>query len=183
MPESATAEKDKGVRFLSSIEIETITRELRQKHELDTIPVPVIALANKLGIEVRGAEFARRSYVGMISKKEGVVTINYRMTDPEIRKRFTIAHELGHFVLHLSDNLRFVDSEVNLYRLAPPEGGVDSDSARREIQANLFAEALLMPERQVRQFWPETRSIGEMARIFKVSRQAMGIRVAALGIE
>jgi len=183
MSETATVEKDKGVRYLSSIEIETIARELRQKYELDTIPVPVIALANKLGIEVRGAEFTRRNYVGMIRKTGGVVTILYRKNDPEIRKRFTIAHELGHFVLHLSDNLRFVDSEVNLYRLAPPEGGVDSDSARREIQANLFAEALLMPERQVRQFWPETHSIGQMARIFKVSRQAMGIRVAALGIE
>jgi Zn-dependent peptidase ImmA (M78 family) len=171
---------EKPLRYWSSIEIETKARELRQAHEVDTIPVRVIALANALGMEVRGAEFKRPNYVGMLSKRNGVVTINYRLNDPEYRKRFTIAHELGHFVLHVSDDPRFVDSEVNLYRFNTTE---DSDAAKREIQANMFAAALLMPERQVRKFWAETRSIGEMARIFKVSRQAMGIRLADLGVE
>lgn len=119
----------------------------------------------------------------MIGKGNGVMTIWYRMTDPEIRKRFTIAHELGHFVLHLSDNLRFVDDEVNLYRLSIPQGQDDSDTARREIQANTFAAALLMPDRQVREVWRMKRSISETVRFFKVSSQAMGIRVAALGLE
>jgi Zn-dependent peptidase ImmA (M78 family) len=182
MPEAATTEKP--VKYFSETEIETIARELRERFDMDTIPVRVIAIADKLGIEVRGATFrGRPTTVGMIGKRQGVMNIYFRKTDPEIRWRFTIAHELGHFVLHLSDDLKFVDDEVNLYRLSIPQGQADSDTARREIQANLFAASLLMPERQVRGAWAFKPSIGDLARAFKVSRQAMGIRVAALGLE
>jgi Zn-dependent peptidase ImmA (M78 family) len=181
MPDTATVEKT--VKFLSEIEIEAKARALREKFGMDTIPVRVIAIADKLGIGVRGASWKRPSIAGMIGKREGKMNILYRKTDPEIRSRFTIAHELGHFVLHLSDDLQFVDEEVNLYRLSIPRGQVDSDTARREIQANAFAASLLMPERQLRGAWELTHSIGNLARFFKVSRQAMGIRVAALGLE
>lgn len=51
MPDAATVERP--LKYLSEIEIETTARELRERFEMDTIPVRVIAIADKLGIEVK----------------------------------------------------------------------------------------------------------------------------------
>ena len=119
----------------------------------------------------------------MIEKKGDRVTIYVKRGVPPLRTRFTIAHELGHFFLHLRDSAKLVDDEVNLYRLQSSPDAEESGKRRREIQANLFAAALLMPERQVRQIWKETQSIAEIARLFRVSPSAMGYRIADLGID
>lgn len=75
------------------------------------------------------------------------------------RDRFTAAHELGHYLMHR-------DVPVTYHRMIgrkrlPPE--IDS-----ECQANLFAAALLMPERKLR----KCRSLAEVAKKFGVSRKA-----------
>ena len=54
---------------------------------------------------------------------------------------------------------------------------------RKEIQANMFAASLLMPEDEVRSEWNRLRSVDELARIFNVSEAAMGIRIDQLGLE
>src|SRR5882672_439530 len=64
----------------------------------------------------------------------------------ENRRRFTVAHELGHMLLH-ADQPLIVDKDglsVIGYR-------VDGETNLREGQANAFAAALLMPEDWVRQ--------------------------------
>jgi Zn-dependent peptidase ImmA (M78 family) len=121
--------------------------------------------------------------VGMIEKKGDRVTIYVKRGVPPLRTRFTIAHELGHYFLHFHDHDQLIDDEVNLYRLQASQETNESGERRREIQANLFAAALLMPERQVRQIWNETQSIAEMASLFRVSPSAMGYRLADLGID
>ncbi len=54
---------------------------------------------------------------------------------------------------------------------------------RREIQANMFAAALLMPEDMVREEWNKLKSVEEMSRRFNVSETAMGIRIDQLGLD
>ena len=53
---------------------------------------------------------------------------------------------------------------------------------RREIQANMFAAALLMPEDHVRRLWEGLGSVEAMARLFNVSVAAMEIRIGQLGL-
>lgn len=89
------------------------------------------------------------------------------------RQRFTMAHELGHYILHKGKNIEFVDT--TFFR------SDEMDSI--EYNANEFASRLLMPEDKLRKLIDEDRikNIGELASIFDVSSAAMKYRVISLG--
>ena len=89
----------------------------------------------------------------------------------ERRRRFTIAHEIGHFVLHPG-------------RLAPQRGGAVNEAWRQqEREADQFAAELLMPELLVgRRCSSSALDPTRLADRFDVSRQAMQVRLSGLGI-
>jgi Zn-dependent peptidase ImmA (M78 family) len=89
------------------------------------------------------------------------------------RQRFTMAHELGHYILHKGKNIEFVDT--TFFR------SDEMDSI--EYNANEFASRLLMPEDDLRKLIDEDRikNIGELASKFDVSSAAMKYRVISLG--
>lgn len=177
-----TAQAD-PVEFLTRQEIEQKAGQVLQENGLESIPVNLLDLAEKQGIGAFNAKFFDDSLVGLIAKKGDNVTLLVKQSDGPARKRFTIAHELGHYFLHLlSSEGEFVDGEVNLFRVPPEEGG-RTEEHRKEAQANMFAAALLMPEEAVRKELKRIRSVKAMARRFNVSVEAMGLRVAQLGLE
>lgn len=107
-----------------------------------TLPIPVQSIAE----EVFGYLVIRRSLTcpSLVHVGEHVNEIN--VSDPLVRQRFSVAHEIGHIVLHS------MDADV----LGPPTPGLFSDISRPHItradskewwetQANRFAEALLIP--------------------------------------
>ncbi len=87
------------------------------------------------------------------------------------RRRFTIAHEIGHFVLHAE-------------RLRPERGGHGNAAWKaQEREADQFAAELLMPEALVREAVVEQgRDVTRLAGRFDVSRQAMQTRLRRLGL-
>jgi len=105
------------------------------------------------------------------------------------RQRFTVAHELGHLLLHEGNKI-IVDQAVLRVDLRNDVSGMGTDI--EEIEANTFAAALLMPEKivfdhvvkLVRANGQITREslIAELARIFDVSAEAMGYRLINLGV-
>ncbi len=114
---------------------------------------------------------------GLIQKNNGRVEIVLNPTTPITRKRFTFAHELGHYFLgHLTDEapcFRDNRQSYDLYHFDP-----------QETQANNFAAALLMPEDKINDLIlnRDVTSIPLLAKIFNVSEQAMRIRLKNLGI-
>ncbi len=108
------------------------------------------------------------------------------------RQRFSLAHELGHLVLHDSEGDRlFIDTNMRVYqRIGTPTdaayGQPDSTtSAQEEREANQFASALLMPvdlvQEQARSLdLSEESDVAYLARTFGVSDQAMSIRLQQL---
>jgi Zn-dependent peptidase ImmA (M78 family) len=119
----------------------------------------------------------------MIAKRGNDVTLLVNESDPPYRKRFTIAHELGHHFLHLMSDGDFVDTKIDLFRDTESTGEESSIEQRRpEIQANQFASALLMPPELVREAFKNTHDLSELARIFNVSEAAMGFRLSRLGL-
>lgn len=89
------------------------------------------------------------------------------------RQRFTLAHELGHYILHKEKNVEFVDTAF--FR------SDEMDSI--EYHANEFAARLLMPETSVRELIDNEhiKNIGILAERFGVSSAAMKYRVLSLG--
>lgn len=94
-------------------------------------------------------------------------------TTPE-RSRFTVAHELGHFVLH-----RALQSRFECDNRAVTSGQFDGRNIERE--ANEFASNLLMPLDLLRRFLGDQRKVtlhllSDIARTFEVSFEALCLR-------
>lgn len=148
-------------------------------------PVDVGAVAHALGIRVTEANLGS-DVSGVLISKDGAVTICVHKPHHPNRKRFTVAHEIGHHVLrHQFEPGEHVHVDRGMLvsmRSAKSANGVDA----KEIEANQFAAALLMPTTAVRTeiqrfSVADEKTIVEVARRFRVSAQAMTIRLAALG--
>lgn len=160
--------------------IEEFAAQTLRTHGLESIPIDPVILANRLGITVNHATFSEGSISGVVAKRGDHAVILVNSNDSPYRKRFTIAHELGHVLLHLTGiDGEEVDHTENLFRTneADTPGPI-----LKEVQANQFAAALLMPAEKVREEWRNTRSVTKLAQRFNVSEEAMGYRLASLGM-
>ena len=99
------------------------------------------------------------------------------------RRRFTIAHELGHCVLHRPGQ----DSLFCRRATVVEDGEFDKARAERpplpeiETEANAFAAALLMPARLIeRHYYESGRDFERMCELFGSSQAAMGKRLRAV---
>ena len=164
-------------------QVEQRAKEVLIQHGLYSVPVDPVNLANKLGVTVHNAKFADDSLAGLISKRGDSTQILVEQSDPPYRKRFSIAHELGHHFLHLLKDGHIIDRRVDMFREKQPASAAQSSHRNREIEANWFAAALLMPEDLVRLHWAKNPSVTALARVFNVSEEAMGYRVDALDLE
>lgn len=139
-------------------------------------PVQLTAMATALGIPVYISTMPP-SISGLIEPDEQSSSgfrIRINRHESAERQRFTLAHEIAHFILHRSLIGGGVVDDT-MYRSAL--------STRREVEANKLAAELCMPrhlineERAKRKHLDEDSLVDELARLFKVSRQAMRIRL------
>ena len=117
---------------------------------------------------------------GMLLPGERLIRINTaegpRNELPLRRFRFTIAHELGHWVCHA---LEGADPAVSYCR---PIDLTEAADRSLEREANVFAAELLMPEAAVRASWEELGSADALASRFDVSPSAMRWRLYSFGL-
>lgn len=156
------------------------------KHKVDSLPVPVEDLAEAEGIQIVRSQ-AEATESGFLLRANGMAIIGLNSRNTRRRQRFTIAHELGHWLLHEGRPL-IVDHTVRMNkRDAVASAGTDHE----EIQANAFAAALLMPvsaiqhsvEREISLQIPSRDQLtSRLADEFDVSHEAMSIRLINLGI-
>ena len=109
---------------------------------------------------------------GTLTFEEGTWLIRVNMNHNSKRQRFTILHELGHYIMHRNKLQSFTDE---IFFRAGVKGDI-------EYRANEFASKLLMPEDFVRKAIADgVRNLGLLAERFDVSSPAMKIRVQDLG--
>lgn len=148
----------------------------------EEVPVSVIKLASKLGIRVFRTNLPA-DISGFIKQDiDGSIVIRVNKNHYPTRRRFTIAHEIAHFILH-KDSIGegIVDRTVSdgcMYRS-------DTVSGIEEAQANHMAAEILMPKYKIVNLIKneEIRTIKGLAEKFNVSEQAMKIRLKKLGYE
>lgn len=150
-------------------------RKTIQDHQLDAT-VPIGALAASFGIRIKVSNLGPGNS-GQISCDGNDYLIKVNRFEAKERQRYTIAHEIAHFLLHRD----IIDSS--------PDGIVDNvlyrsgASKQIEYEANRLASDILMPQSSIEQKLRELggrvseMAIEVMARDFKVSRAAMEVRL------
>ena len=130
--------------------------------------INVVDIARQLGFDVYQSSFTADNIDGMVinSPSEKAIYVN-QSNSPE-RQRFTIAHEIGHIVLHHDTEQQY---EVIDYR------GNNTTYDSKEHEANIFAASLLMPKNKVHQIWNLLLDVDDFAKAFKVSKKAAAIRL------
>jgi Zn-dependent peptidase ImmA (M78 family) len=162
--------------------IENKTEKLLRQYNLLIPGFNVTRLAEKIGVTVEG-KIIDDDVSGLLVIKNEKAYIVYNAKHSKPRKRFTIAHELGHYHLHSKNKPLFVDKtrEV-MYRNTASSTG----EYMKEREANAFAAALLMPrcliENYIKEF-DDFEMVVAMSKKFNVSTQAMSFRLSNLGYE
>lgn len=129
-------------------------------------PVDIFDLAYNLDVQV--FMIAEQSWSGFLDTRAGPARVWLKQEDSIVRQRFTLAHELGHLMLHPSNSMAFRDT-------------IFSGADFKEAQANGYAVGLLMPLFMLAQIAPHFGyDVDRLAAIFGVSSAAMEIRLLNL---
>lgn len=159
------------------------------KQGVKSVPVPVDRIAEALGAAVAHQALSDGEISGMLYRDGVRTVIGVNSNHALKRQRFTIAHEIGHLVLHKGRPV-LVDTSV---RVNWRDDTSSKASDREEIEANAFAAELLMPQKLVRheieRLLKKDRKIVDrkltkvLAEAFDVSVDAMNYRLINLGIQ
>jgi hypothetical protein len=108
---------------------------IRKEHGTPQFPLDVRQVADRLGIPITDCPPPCPGF--LIRRDDGTFEIKVNMQDPVWRQKFTIAHELGHYLF---------------FQNLPNFDGEDSEADRREEEwlCNLAASEMLMPFRLVK---------------------------------
>ena len=137
--------------------------------QLSIIPgAPLEPVVNQLGGHVKHLEVECSADGSITVEGKGRFTIFLSPFTGRFRDRFTVAHELGHYVLHS----RFGEEPLKVAR----EG-----NDRAEWEANWFAAALLMPKQEFVDMAAKL-DLPELAYHFDVSSESARIRKESLGL-
>lgn len=161
----STRPSDKAGEIIESLRIENPSE------------IHVRDIAMELGAFVR-ERMLERSEARLVRKGSlAIITVNSGIPE-EGRRRFAVAHELGHFKLHTNSQLIFC-SETDMY--------IWNENKPQEIEANEFASSLLMPKRIFVKYRksepPNMNTVMELAREFRTTLTATALRYVQLSIE
>jgi Zn-dependent peptidase ImmA (M78 family) len=139
------------------------------------LPVDPFHLAGVLGIRVQTIKLPVDQSGKIDFIADGPI-ISLNSLDSQNRRRFTCAHEIGHYVKRGPS-----DGQEGITDYRDTLAGLGSDP--REIYANQFAAALLMPAERVAEYSEKSLSVSEMASLFGTSTQAMELRLRNLRLD
>lgn len=173
----------------SRVACEEQAEKLIKNAQIKSWPVRVDQIAKQRGIRIRYVPLDDE-LSGMCFYKKGIAFVGVNALHALNRQRFTIAHEIGHIILHrheLQNNSAHVDKTITMLRR---DGATARGTVKIEIQANQFAAALLMPKTLIHEYMnyqdldygviQDEDAINEMAKAFVVSSTAMAIRIGNL---
>ncbi|AWF38889.1 ImmA/IrrE family metallo-endopeptidase [Citrobacter freundii] len=166
--------KSSGVISGQDIDMTTASELIvfAKKNNIETSPLDVSRLTSLLGITMRLEPMKGEESGSLKQGKSGnwVMTVN-SLHHPH-RQRFTIAHEIGHFIRHTLNRNSFTDTVF--FR--------NEETNKMEAEANRFAAELLMPENEFSKFIEEkSNQVADIAAHFQVSSMAVRIRAQQLG--
>jgi Zn-dependent peptidase ImmA (M78 family) len=148
-------------------EADEYAKYVLEKHWDGTPPINSYLIARILGLEVVEKELDP-DIAGRLTKHDGRPARMYvNSSQAYYRRRFTVAHEIGHYMRNREFDIEYVN-----YRNETSKLGTDSD----ERFANAFAAALLMPKSALDAYRDLKMDSTQLCKVFEVSREAMSNR-------
>lgn len=166
--------------------IASTVRQLLSEMDITHPPVDVRMIAERKGAIVVDEPLEDQSFSGFLYRRSDArPVIGTNSNHPITRKRFTIAHELAHMLIHPKTGVH-LDQVVVQMRDSKSSMGMDEE----EMEANRLAAELLMPESFLATdiaamgtvHADDSQAIEILADKYEVSVQAMTIRLSALGL-
>lgn len=157
-------------------------KKLLKQAQVTKPPVPVERIAEHLGLDVRYAPF-EGDLSGALVRTDGEAYIGVNSFHHSNRQRFTIAHEIAHFILHKGLRVH-IDKE---FWVNWRDEELSKAVKWQEIEANKYAAELLMPTDFVIRDINKLKRLDKqamqiLAKRYKVSPQAMQITLGNLGL-
>lgn len=172
---------------MSNIEkaISNLANETLKEAKISAIPIPITEIAKYYGFSVFEGEM-RDGESGLILVSENKVDrfdskkiIMVNRDEVEVRKRFTIAHEIGHYILNDKPQKCYAHRETNKRDF-------------EEVMADSFASHILMPEKPLKDYITHLRFdswgilqkdllVYAVSRQFFVSKSAAEVRLIKMG--
>ena len=132
----------------SPVSLRTIIEHLQTSHNLHVVGQSFGP--NISGLLVKCTDLDKEKFV-----------IGFNQDEPWCRRRFTIAHEIGHLLFgHTCDK-----SNIN--------------KKHNETEADIFAAEILMPKNILKKDFKTNPKIDFLAKQYLVSQQAMGIKITS----
>lgn len=128
------------------VSLQKVIEHLQTKYSIDVKKV-------SLGIKVSGLLVICRDVDAEYA------TIGFNANHPWCRRRFTIAHEIGHLLLEHGCNKNIEDGSLN------------------ETEANQFAGELLVPTSFIKNDFSKSPNVQFLSKLYRVSGQALSIRL------
>lgn len=157
--------------------IDQLIKDYNSNQEInDQIPVNILEKIKEQNIELNELCYDLHDEVlGEIKKENGKYKINIQGYDFNYRRRFTMAHELGHYKLHkdLLDDEGLDDglSYETMYRKNA------KISSNQETQANKYAIDMLVPKELIISIVKELNKIKEIPRIIDENGEANNLNL------
>ena len=136
-------------------------------------PVDPVSIASKLGIKVLETDLPDNVSGAIFKDKEKDPVIVVHHEDSDQRKRFSCAHEIGHFIYRLKNEEN--DGEYDYVDLRGERSRTGLN--KEEIFANQFAATLLMPENEFLNLVKKGKDSVLISLYFGVSPQAVKVRL------
>ena len=165
--------------------VEKIASDLLERFRIHELPIPLNKIIKSFNVTIKPYELGE-NISGLLVIDSGVGTIGINPNDSKVRQRFTLAHELGHYILHKHETELFIDKEFTvLFRNQKSSTG----EIKREQEANAFAASILMPKKflveEISRFnfdLNDENSIKKLSKTFEVSSAAMAFRISNLSL-
>ena len=163
--------------------IEELADNLLREARVGNAPVPIEEIVRGQGIVIRSMDL--KDISGLVVRDGNTTVIGINQKHPITRRRFTLAHELAHALLHEGKEVRYdMDFRVD-FRSGVSSLGVDVE----EMEANFFAASILMPWRFLEaepvvaglDLEDAAAAVKILSTRYKVSPHAMSIRLGNLG--
>ena len=143
-----------------------------------SFPVDPITIGKILGLNILETELPDTVSAALIKEAGKDPKIALHKTDHSNRKRFSCAHELGHYIYRIESADDAVEYEYICLRGLSASRGTENE----EIFANQFAAHLLMPNSTIKELVGAGKKIFEMALFFGVSAEALKHKLNFMGL-